>query len=234
MMATRIPPSSSKAFVLIRKILNMEWIDIPIQFRGAGSPGNTLEWLCNVVENNLDSPDLMDWEIKFHGGNSLLTLFHKTPQPEGVMNRLVDEFGWVDKFDRLSFRHTIRGASNKGFRVVSENDKIIILHDRIHGLGPYWEHNVILNQIGAKLRRLILVHGRRDSKANKVIYDKAMAYWDLDLLGVCNAIEKGTIYIDFDVRTTKGRGSSLRDHGTKFRIHIRDIGEIYQSCQEIK
>ena len=53
------------------------------------------------------------------------------------------------------------------------------------------------------------------------------------MLGICQAIEDGIIYIDFDARTKEGKGSALRDHGTKFRIHIDNIGVIYENNQVI-
>lgn len=232
-MVSKIPQSSNKAFKIIRDIINMGWADIPHQFQGAGAPGNTLEFLCNVAENNFDSPDLMDWEIKFHGGNSLLTLFHKDPQPRGIMNEVVNRFGWENDKKQISFRHTISGNSPRGFIVNNEGNKITV--SNIHDLSivPYWEHNIILNALGAKLRRLIVVHGEVDKVNRKVIYESAFAYWDLNLMGICEAIKEGTIYIDFDARTTGLRGTSLRNHGTKFRIHINDIGVIYENSQMI-
>jgi hypothetical protein len=42
------------------------------------------------------------------------------------------------------------------------------------------------------------------------------------------------INIDFDARTTGCRGTSLRNHGTKFRIHINNIGHIYRHSELIK
>jgi len=232
-MVSKIPQSSSKAFKIIRDIINMGWADIPDQFKGAGSPGNTLEFLCNVAENNYDSPDLMDWEIKFHGGNALLTLFHKDPQPKGIINDVVNRFGWENAKKQISFRHTISGVSPRGFEVNSIGNKIIVSNTNDPTIVPYWDHNVILNAIGAKLRRLILVHGKVDKQKRKVIYESAVAYWDLDLTGICEAIISGLIYIDFDARTTGQRGTSLRNHGTKFRIHINDIGIIYENSQLI-
>lgn len=232
-MVSRIPQSSKKAFKVIQEIIKMGSIDIPPQFRGAGAPGNTLEFLLNLKQNNFDSPDLHDWEIKFHGGTSLLTLFHKDPQPRGIMNQVVNTFGWNNEKGQVSFRHTIRGKSERGFLVSSSENRIVVSFKDNKEILPYWENNIILNAIGAKLRRLILVHGTVTKDKKKVSYESANAYWDLNLTGICEAITNGTIYIDFDARTTKGRGTALRNHGTKFRININDIGSIYENSQII-
>lgn len=228
-MVAKIPQSSKTAFGLIQEIIRMGTIDIPPQFQGAGSPGNTLEYLLNVKQNNFDSPDLMDWEIKFHGGNALLTLFHKEPTPRGIMDKMVDAYGWENEKGQLSFRHTISGKSEKGFVITNVGNRINVTNVNNPSVTPYWEHNIILNSISSKLRRLILVHGKVDKENRKVTYQNAHAYWDLNLLGICDAIEKGLIYIDFDARTKGGRGTALRNHGTKFRIHIDDIGSIYEN-----
>lgn len=184
-------------------------------------------------ENNFDAPDLKDWEVKFHGGNALLTLLHKDPQPTGILNKLIDKFGWENAKGQISFRHTIKGKSSRGFKVVNKDRRITIMNDTDLSIEPYWEHNVILNAIGAKLRRLILVHGKVNRLKRTVVYESAVAYWDLNLLGICDDMQDGTIYIDFDARTKAERGTALRNHGTKFRIHVNDIGTIYENTQLI-
>ena len=232
-MVSRIPQSSKTAFAIIKEIVSMGMVEIPCQFNGAGAPGNTLEYLLNVKQNNYDSPDLMDWEIKFHGGNALLTLFHKDPQPKGIMDKVVDAYGWENKNGQLSFRHTLSKESKLGFKVNDIDDKITVSNIANEEIVPYWEHNIILNSIAAKLRRLILVHGTVSKDKRHVVYINAVAYWDLNMLGICKAIKDGLIYIDFDARTKGGRGTSLRNHGTKFRINVRDIGILYENMQII-
>lgn len=228
-MISKIPNSAKIVFPVVKDILKLGIIDIPDQFQGTGAPGNTLEYLLDVKVNNNDSPDLKDWEIKFHGGQSLLTLFHKDPSPRGIMDKMVDTFGWWNENKQLSFRHTLKGKSELGFYIVNEDDKIKIVNDSQPSIVPYWDHDTILNSIGAKLRRLILVHGKMFPKDRKVIYKTAVAYWDLKLVNICKSIKDGTVYIDFDARTTKGKGSSLRNHGTKFRIDVRNMDNIYNN-----
>ena len=232
-MVSKTPQSSRKTFVLIQEIIKLGTVNIPDEFQGNGAPGNTLESLLNLKQNNNDSPDLLDWEIKFHGGNSLLTLFHKDPQPKGIVDKMVDAFGWENEKGQISFRHTIKGRSNRGFFIKSVDNRIEVLNVNDPTIVPYWDHNIILNAIGSKLRRLILVHGKVSKDKRQVTYESAHAYWDLNLLGICEAIKEGTIYIDFDARTNEGKGTSIRNHGTKFRIHINNIGSIYQTSKKI-
>ena len=233
-MVSKIPQSSKKAFSVIKEIIRMGKIEIPSQFQGSGAPGDTLEYLLDLQRNNNDSPDLLDWEVKFHGGKSLLTLFHKDPQPTGVIDKLVDKYGWPNKDNQISFRHTLSKKKSKhGFTVINTPDRIEVINERDKKIIPYWEHNIILNAMGAKLRRLILFHGKVSEDKRHVIYENAVAYWDLNLKGVFKATEEGIIRIDFDARTNKGRGSSIRNHGTKFRINIKELGTLYENSQVI-
>ena len=81
------PRSGTAAFEKIRAILHVETYEIPNRkkYNGNGGPGRLLEHLLGLRSNNADSPDLADWEIKFHGGNALLTLFHKDPEPNSCV-----------------------------------------------------------------------------------------------------------------------------------------------------
>lgn len=232
-MPSHPPQSFRTVSALVREVISLGEVEIPDQFRGSGAPGDTLEDLLNVRRNNRDSPDLADWEVKFHGGTSLLTFFHKEPKPRGGLKQFTERYGWPGANDQISFRHTISGSSPRGFIITNADDRISIANVADPTLEVYWTHNTILSVFGAKLRRLILVNGRVNKAARTVIYNNATAYWDLNLIGICEAIENGTIYIDFDCRTTRGRGTALRNHGTKFRINVENVGVIYESSRVI-
>jgi len=233
---TTVPRSSSATFKEIMRIIKMGEMPIPDKksYRGTGAPGRLLEDLLGISENNKDSPDLNDWEVKFHGGGTLVTLFHKDPEPRGITRLLVHEHGWDDGKGRISFRHTLGGESERGFYVVNESDRIIIRHRKRDTVNPYWRHNTLLGSIGAKLRRLIVVNGKVIKHPTKTVtYNSATAHWDFNLTGFCEAIVKGTVKIDFDARTQGGAGTALRNHGTKFRIHAEDIASLYESSKKI-
>lgn len=230
------PKTATAAFAQIRPLLESDWIEFPAEgaFNGNGAPGRLLEHLVGVSENNQDSPDLMDWELKFSGGNALITLFHKDPEPRGIMRNMVHEYGWDDDKGRISFRHTISGRSPRGFYVVNEADRVLVRHEFNDSVVPYWKHNTLYNAMGAKLRRLILVDGEvRKHPTRAVNYRSATAYWDINIRNFCEEIAQGKIHVDFDARTKEGRGSALRNHGTKFRIKRADIDSIYEHSKKI-
>jgi len=235
--ATVLPPKSFTASAAkIKEIIDLGWIVIPPEktFNGNAAPGDYLEHLLGGEKNNRDSPDLADWEVKFHGGNALLTLFHKEPQPRGIMKFIVHEHGWKDESDRISFRHTIGGKSNRGFYVVNEPDRISVRHNTKDNPVPYWTHDTLLNCLGAKLRRLIVVEGELETHpVKRVIYRSAVAYWEFKQTGFFQSLVDGKVFIDFDARTKSSTSSTLRNHGTKFRIKIEDIPSIYEYSRKI-
>jgi len=223
------PRSGTASFKKIAEILKTGTWVFPNdgKYNGFGGPGRLLEDLLGIKANNVDSPDLNDWEIKFHGGASLLTLFHKDPQPKGIVRDLVHIFGWEDDKGRISFRHTISGESPRGFYIVNEEDRIVIRNKNKDAAVPYWEHNTLFNAFSSKLRRLIVVEGKMLKNPRRVIYQKAAAYWEPDITGFSRAITDGVFFVDFDARTQRGRGTAIRNHGTKFRIKIEDLVKVY-------
>ena len=118
--------------------------------------------------------------------------------------------------------------------MVNEPDRISVRHSSKDNPVPYWTHDTLFNCLGAKLRRLIVVEGEMQlHPIKRVIYRSATAYWEFKQTGFFDALVKGDVFIDFDARTQGGRGTTLRNHGTKFRIKIEDIPSIYQFSKKI-
>ena len=228
------PMSDDELFYRLRELIGRGWIGIPDNpgYGGTGAPGILLEELLGIRGGNLDIPDAGRWELKFHSRNSLLTLFHLEAEPRGHMRQVVRRFGWKDAQGRTSFRHTIRGSSAMGFLVSNENSRIIIRNDNAPDMvQPYWTHDRLINSFASKLRRLIVVRGRRRRNPNSVRYDSAQMYWEPQITLFADAIEKGIVAIDFDARTNNGDG--LRNHGTKFRISYDNLSSLYHHHRQL-
>jgi len=223
--------SDKEIFTNVRRVLSLGWVDMSsYSYGGTGAPGNILEELLGVNGRNLDIPDAGKWEIKFHSGTSLLTLFHLEAKPKGHMHHMVREFGWRDSKNRISFRHTIHGRSERGFYISNEIDRITVRNEGTSDMAwPYWLHDDLINSFVSKFRRLIVVKGVR--KNGSVRYDAAHIYRDPQTKRFIDAITRGVIAIDFDARTNNGRG--LRNHGTKFRISYDDLNILYHYSKRL-
>ncbi|HSK71359.1 MAG TPA: MvaI/BcnI family restriction endonuclease [Pyrinomonadaceae bacterium] len=222
------PNSKKELFARLREILSLGWINMPedvARYNGTGGPGNFLEDLIGLNAGNKDIADIIGWEVKyFNPTTHLITLFHKEPQPEGVLRYMVNRFGWIDKDGRKSFRHTIRGKSDR-FIVADDAGNIIVRPLKGNGIVPMWTHDQLLNIAGGKLRRLMLVRGER--RGRDVRFHRVDCFENLHLTLLIAEIINGTIAIDFDAREAKPGSVGLRNHGTKFRVAPDHVCRLY-------
>jgi len=106
-----------------------------------GNPGNTLEDLLEIDENNHKLPDFGEIEIKtqkFEGPSPLLTLFHKEPKPAASIPKLLKCIGWKHSeagelypASEMSFRSTTYGHrySDRGLKIEIVHSKIEFRYD---------------------------------------------------------------------------------------------------------
>lgn len=223
--------SNKELFLAIRELCESGWHDL--QSNSSGAPGNYLEESLGLKTSNHDGPDAGLWELKFSSGKSMLTLFHKTPRPKDIIKYIINRHGWIGSNGKKSFRHTIRGATERGFKVVRETGGIWVRHEDADTIAPHWTDNDLLNSAGSKLRRLLVVTGklRRSTGARQVMYQSVVSYEQFDLSGFIDAIVCGLVAIDFDAYI-KDSGAT-RDHGTKFRINAKNIYKLYEIREQI-
>ncbi len=230
------PPKTKKQLVAkLQEVLQAGWLEMPADahYNGAGGPGNYLEDLLGLTAGNQDIADVAGWEVKFYTPKtSLITLFHKEPEPEGILRYMVSKYGWKDAKGRLSFRHTIHGQSDR-FEVVNDAGTIIVraLHDGNDPV-PSWTHDTLLNVAGSKLSRLVAVCGQK--KGASVRYDSAVLYEKMHLTNLAQDLVNGKMAIDFDVREMNPGSKSLRNHGTKFRVAPKDLHRLYFNSTPLK
>jgi hypothetical protein len=227
------PPKTKKElFQRIADVIRHGEYDMPItRYKGTGGPGIFLEDLLGLTTGNKDIPDSIGWELKYYTvKTNLITLFHKEPQPIGIMRYMVSKFGWKDSRGRLSFRHTISGKSDR-FIIEEDAGQIVVRPIKGNGSIPYWTQDDILSVAGGKLRRLALVRGSR--KLQKVKFEQVDCFENLQLTEFIYDLTRGIIKIDFDVREAKAGSIGLRNHGTKFRVSPYDVCHLYSKKERI-
>ena len=203
-----------------------------MRYGGTGAPGMFLEDLLGLKAGSADIPDSLGWELKWYTERThLLTLFHKEADgPRGIMRQMVRKYGWKDNRGRLSFRHTIKGKSDR-FRIEDGVEQLTVRPIRGKGPVPYWSHHELVAAAGSKLRRLIMVRGER--KGREVRFLQADAYETFHLADFIYEVLRGEIVIDFDCREAKPGSDGLRNHGTKFRISPSSICRLYLKKQRL-
>ena len=221
------PNSKKELFKRLREIIALGWQDMPAdkRYNGHGAPGNFLEDLIGLRAGNQDIADVVGWEVKFFTPKtSLITLFHKEPGPEGILRYMVSKYGWKDEQGRLSFRHTIKGRSDR-FIVADDAGNVIVRPLKGNGAVPIWSHDTLLGVAGGKLRRLMLVRGERDGQ--RVRFHRVDCFENLHLTLLIAEMIQGTIAVDFDVREMTPGSVGLRNHGTKFRVPPDNVCRLY-------
>jgi hypothetical protein len=168
---------------------------------------------------------------------------------------LLPFYGWAHQTieNELSFRQTIHGnsRSDRGFKVVINRaeQKVLISFDQtavserhsswlrsvnkrvgLHELDPqpYWGFDDLHHIVGTKLINCFYLKAEV-KRADNIEYFK---YTNITILekfhfeNFLNAIENGTILIDFDARTG-------HNHGTKFRMKNDKLQDLYEKVKSI-
>jgi len=81
-----------------------------------------------------------------------------------------------------------------------------------------------------------VVKGTRKKESNGrifVTFESATAYSKFKITEFLDAVKKGNVAVDFDVRTKNGSHDDIRNHGTKFRVKMSCLGELYTSSKTI-
>lgn len=227
-----VPPQNKKELLArLVEIVQHGVYGMPVRYGGTGGPGTYLEHLLGLTTGNKDIPDSLGWELKFYSKKTnLITLFHKEPQPAGIVRYLVSKHGRIDTQDRLSFRHIIAGKSDR-FKVEGNSGQVIVRPLKGNGPVPFWTDDDILSAAGAKLRRLVLVGGEKIGQTAR--YDRVDIFENLQLSFFIYEVVRGTIIIDFDAREARPGSKGLRNHGTKFRVAPDNVCRLYAKKERI-
>ena len=102
-----------------------------------GVAGDVLESFMGVPMNNLSLPDYGIFELKTHrrDANSLVTLFHFSPNPRPFSSRpFTDVYGWPHpRRDELAFACTVSSTgTSRGFFMELLDDRIYLRHNPLH------------------------------------------------------------------------------------------------------
>ncbi len=217
----------------ISSVLTHGWYDIPEKYNGTGAPGVFLQELLGFKADSSDTPDGGRWEVKFHSDKTAqVTLFSLEAKPTGHLDYLLDNFGWPDSAGRTAFGHTIKGnnPSNRGFYIADDGEFLRLCHpDMDELMAPGWLKDELINSLVYKLRRLLSVTGRSESR--RVIYEEAKFYASPRCTEFPEMILSGRVAVEFDVKRSEGR--SPRNHGTALRVRPDNLAMLYRQCETV-
>lgn len=229
------------------KICNMGWITTHRQ--GPTGIGKTLEDLLGIPENNIDGPDFGDYELKSCrlGSNSMLTIFTKTPQPQGAANTLRLTFGYssaaYDNDEKVlhstlsADRYVSIADTGRSLIIVCDPEKISIVAENGKSYA-YWTRDQLKKAFEKKYKNKF-VYAKAESRGSgageqfKFVAAYEVSGFDYDAF--VKLLEQGKIYIDLRIGQYHGgvKNGQTHDHGTGFRIKENDQPLLFKINRQI-
>ena len=91
---------------------------------------------------------------------------------------------------------------------------------------PYWGFDDLFHKAGTKLLHCFYILAEEKEIAGQAYfhYTDIMILQSFSLVKFLEAIERGTLLIDFDARTG-------HNHGTKFRLRRNELPQLYENVE---
>lgn len=229
------------------QICNMGWIKT--HRSGPTGIGKTLEDLLGIIENNIDGPDFGDYELKSCrlDSNSMLTIFTKTPQPQGAANTLRMTFGYSsDAYDNdekvlhstLSADRFVTVADTGHSLKVSCSDTKISIIAEDGKEYAYWTRDKLKEAFEKKYKGKFVyakAHSRGSGANEEFKFVEAYEVSGFDYDAFVSLLEQGKIYIDLRIGQYHGgaKDGQTHDHGTGFRIKENDQSLLFKINKRI-
>lgn len=229
------------------QICNMGWIKT--HRSGPTGIGKTLEDLLGIVENNIDGPDFGDYELKSCrlNSNSMLTIFTKTPQPQGAANTLRMTFGYSsDAYDNdekvlhstlSADRYVTIANTGHSLKVSCSDTKISIIAEDGKEYA-YWTRDQLRTAFEKKYRGKFVyakAHSRGAGANEEFKFVEAYEVSGFDYDAFVSLLEQGKIYIDLRIGQYHGgaKDGQTHDHGTGFRIKENNQSLLFKVNKKI-
>ncbi len=219
--------------------------------------GKTFEDYMGVVENNLDAPDLADYEIKSHrdDANSYVTIFTKGPSfPKKANKYLKDMFGEpYEDNPALKKLHTSMFADRPNsfagkysFRLVNDRfNGLIYIEIRSLATGDLLDRSCgytyldIVSALQRKLNNLFYVTADRKHAGDGTElfhFNHAEIYAEPSIDKFLDMVDRGLIMYDIRIGSYSSGKNYGRphDHGSGFRILARNLHELYEYSETVE
>ncbi len=204
--------------------------------------GKTLEDLLGIRENNISGPDFSKYELKStrRQSSTMLTLFTKTPSPQGSIKELVDNFGYRQRKKLSKTKQPTLIKVNEESSKISLEDKelhvtvdalkpnsvglqLFFVGERLYfkndkGIEAYYDRNSLEKTFEKKYHSMIymIADCKKEGKQEYFWYNEA---YRLDRFGFktfMQLIKDGLLKVD--LRVGHYEDGRVHDHGTGFRI----------------
>lgn len=223
---------------LTEKLFEIKRVGYVVSLRkGNTGIGYTLESLLKLKENNLNSPDLGEIEVKSqrNGVSNRVTMFTFNRGVWKLKQKcLIEKYGYVDTNERHSLYCTVNNSpNNQGLYLKIEEESVRLKH--VDGtLVAQWSGEVLIETVKKKMPALIIVLA--DTRLNS---DNKEEFWFNEAYFLTNPDEDNFLdlirkdIVVVDVRMHLRHTGVVRNHGTGFRIEDRFLNLCFGSREKI-
>ena len=205
--------------------------------RGNTGIGYTLETLLGLRENNLQTPDFGDIELKSqrNGVSNRVTMFTFNKGAWKISQReLIQEYGYEDTNGRPSLYCTVESRpNNQGLYLKVEEEAIRLYHVN-NTLIAEWPGEILIDTFRTKMPALVVVYAEtRINSDNKEEFWFNEAYFltNPDEDNFLDLIKKDIVIVD--VRMHLRSNGTVRNHGTGFRIDERFLNQCFGNRERL-
>lgn len=205
--------------------------------RGNTGIGYTLETLMGLRENNLQTPDFGDIELKSqrNGVSNRVTMFTFNKGAWKIKQRqLIQEYGYEDTNGRPSLYCTVESRpNNQGLHLKVEEEAIRLYHVN-NTLIAEWPGEILIDTFRTKMPALAVVYAEtRINSDNKEEFWFNEAYFltNPDEDNFLDLIKKDIVIVD--VRMHLRNNGTVRNHGTGFRIDERFLNQCFGNRERL-
>ena len=199
--------------------------------------GYTLETLLELKENNLKTPDFGDIEIKSQRrrASNRVTMFTFNRGVWQIKQRvLIEQYGYVDANGRPSLYCTVNSKPNNQGLYLSVEAESVGLYHVDNTLVAQWPGENLIDTFRKKMSALVVVFA--DTRVNSNLkeefwFNEAYFLTNPDQDNFLDFIKKDIVVVD--VRMHLKENSSVRNHGTGFRIEQRFLNLCFGSREQI-
>lgn len=208
--------------------------------KGNTGIGYTFESLIGLDETNIPIPDIggrVEIKTTRKDSSSLVTLFTFN---RGVWIRkqkeIIEQFGYEDEKGRKALKSTIffnKPNSLGLFIEIDESKNVIRLLSPNNELLAEWDVYVVVGVFSSKLSRLLFVLAdRRTVKGQEEFhFNEAYLLTEPNPRNFLKAFKNSLVGID--LRMHLKENGTVRNRGTGFRMHEKDMLELYGNKRKI-
>ncbi|MFA5009982.1 MAG: MvaI/BcnI family restriction endonuclease [Patescibacteria group bacterium] len=195
--------------------------------------GKTIEDYLGITENNIALPDfgVMELKAQRRETGSMVTLFTRKPDT-GLNSKLLDKFGYPRPTDGKKVLHqtVTRVANKQGYRLVDNKKDSELIVFKHKSLVVSYDRTKLEDSFIKKVGRgviLVLAEAKKDNNGKE-----QFAYKEAYLCKGGN-FDRFIAKMKYDIRMGRYPDGRPHDHGSAFRLPLKDFKEVFSTFRKL-